>query len=193
MDQTLRYSMRRLLHHWTESSIILNSRERSVWRHKKAQKRGPFPSWKTDRLPDLRVLPGHWSQWFCRELCRPIYNCSSKWWYSGIRLPAHVLWYTRLKSAHNSAGLAGTGCWTSCTLSSFHKKKCKGDLENTVVETRLFGATPSCRLLCGSHHVVRKLENTCDLREMCLACGVWICHQVGHVRQCAIWKCADLW
>ena len=39
---------------------------------------GPFPSWKTDRLPDLRVLPGHWSQWFCRELCRPIYNCSSK-------------------------------------------------------------------------------------------------------------------
>ena len=25
-------------------------------------KRGPFPSWKTDRLPDLRVLPGHWSQ-----------------------------------------------------------------------------------------------------------------------------------
>ena len=26
----------------------------------KAQKRGPLPSWKTDRLPDLRVLPGHW-------------------------------------------------------------------------------------------------------------------------------------
>ena len=28
----------------------------------KAPKRGPFPSWKTDRLPDLRVLAGHWSQ-----------------------------------------------------------------------------------------------------------------------------------
>ena len=28
----------------------------------KAQKRGPFPSWKTDRLPDLRVLLGQWSQ-----------------------------------------------------------------------------------------------------------------------------------
>ena len=28
----------------------------------KAPKRGPFPSWKTDRLPDLRLLPGHWSQ-----------------------------------------------------------------------------------------------------------------------------------
>ena len=23
----------------------------------KSPKRGPFPSWKTDRLPDLRVLP----------------------------------------------------------------------------------------------------------------------------------------
>ena len=29
-------------------------------------KRGPFPLWKTDRLPDLRVLPGHWGQRFCR-------------------------------------------------------------------------------------------------------------------------------
>ena len=28
----------------------------------KSPKRGPFPSWKTDRLPDLRVLLGHWSQ-----------------------------------------------------------------------------------------------------------------------------------
>ena len=44
----------------------------------KSPKRGPFPSWKTDRLPDLRVLPGHWSQGFRREFCRPIYSCSSK-------------------------------------------------------------------------------------------------------------------
>ena len=36
----------------------------------KSTKRGPFPSWKTDRLPDLR----------------PICNCSAEWWYSGIRL-----------------------------------------------------------------------------------------------------------
>ena len=28
----------------------------------KSTKRGPLLSWKTDRLPDLRVLPGHWSQ-----------------------------------------------------------------------------------------------------------------------------------
>ena len=44
----------------------------------KGPKRGPFPSWKTDRSPDLRVFPGRWSQRFRRELCRPIYYCSSK-------------------------------------------------------------------------------------------------------------------
>ena len=31
----------------------------------KSPKRGPFLSRKTDRLLDLRVLPGHWSQRFC--------------------------------------------------------------------------------------------------------------------------------
>ena len=49
-----------------------------------SSQRKPFLSRKTGRLPDLQVLPGHWSQRFCRELCRPIYNCSSKWCYSGI-------------------------------------------------------------------------------------------------------------
>ena len=44
----------------------------------KSPKRGPFPSWKTDRLLDLRVLPGHWSQRFCRELCRPFCYLSLK-------------------------------------------------------------------------------------------------------------------
>ena len=39
---------------------------------------GPLPSWKTYRLPDLRVLPGHWCQRFCRECFRPIHYCSSK-------------------------------------------------------------------------------------------------------------------
>ena len=45
--------------------IIHNShfkKEGSVWRNKNAKKKGPFPSWKTDRLPDLRILPRHWSQ-----------------------------------------------------------------------------------------------------------------------------------
>ena len=45
-----------------------------------SSQRGPIPARKTDRLLDLRILPGHWSHWFRRELCRPIYNCSSKWW-----------------------------------------------------------------------------------------------------------------
>ena len=31
-----------------------------------SSKRRSFPSRKTDRLLDLRVLPGHWSQRFCR-------------------------------------------------------------------------------------------------------------------------------
>ena len=64
--------------------VIPNSRERSAWRNK-CPKRGPFPSCKTDRLPDPRSIPGHWEPWFCREIYRPIYCCSSKWWYSGIR------------------------------------------------------------------------------------------------------------
>ena len=84
MVQTLSCSIRRLLQHWTESSIIPSSKEVQSG-GTKSTKRVPFPSWKTDRLPDLRVLPGHWRQWFRRELCRPIYNCSSKCRYSGIR------------------------------------------------------------------------------------------------------------
>ena len=27
----------------------------------KGPEAGPFPSWQTDCLPDLRILPGHWS------------------------------------------------------------------------------------------------------------------------------------
>ena len=83
MNQTLRYSTRELLQHWTEPSRIPALRKRSVWRKWKLKKK--TASSEEDRLLDLRVLPGHWSQRFCRELRRPIYCCSSKWWYSGIR------------------------------------------------------------------------------------------------------------
>ena len=38
-----------------------------------SSQRGSLCPRKTDRLLDLRVLPGHWSQRFCRVLCRPIY------------------------------------------------------------------------------------------------------------------------
>ena len=60
--------------------IIHNTRfkKKVSLEEQKAQKEDRVPPRKTDRLPDLRVLPGHWSQRFCRELCRPIYNCSSK-------------------------------------------------------------------------------------------------------------------
>ena len=43
-----------------------------------SSQRRSFPSRKTDCLPDLRILPGHWGQRFCRELRRPIHICSSK-------------------------------------------------------------------------------------------------------------------
>ena len=67
--------------------VIHNShfKRRISLEDQKGPERGLFPSWKTDRLPDLRVLPGHRSQWFCREVCRPIHFCTSKWWYSRIR------------------------------------------------------------------------------------------------------------
>ena len=32
---------------------------------------------KEDRFHGLPILLGHWGQRFCRELCRPIYSCSS--------------------------------------------------------------------------------------------------------------------
>ena len=45
-------------------------------------KRGPFPSWKTDRLLDLRVFPDHKSQWFCPELSI-INDANPIWWHLG--------------------------------------------------------------------------------------------------------------
>ena len=69
------------------NKIIHNShfKRRISLEEPKGPKRGPFLSRKTDCLPDLWVLPRHWSQRFCRELCGPVYNWSSKWWYSGVR------------------------------------------------------------------------------------------------------------
>ena len=45
--------------------IIHNShfKRRVSLEEKKSPKRGPFPSRQADCLPDLRVLPGHWSQY----------------------------------------------------------------------------------------------------------------------------------
>ena len=90
--------------------IIHNTRfKRKVSLEEQSPKRGPFPSWKTDRFPDLRVLPGHWSQWFCRELCRPIHNCFSKWWYSGIRFEMGTEFYYQWRKSHLMTS------WQDCT------------------------------------------------------------------------------
>ena len=50
----------------------------------KAQKETVSPR-KADRLLHLRLVLRHWSQRFCRELCRPIHYWSSKFRYSGSR------------------------------------------------------------------------------------------------------------
>ena len=51
------------------NKIIWNTRFKkkvSLAGGNESSKRRPFPSWKTDCLPDLRVLPGHWGRRFCR-------------------------------------------------------------------------------------------------------------------------------
>ena len=70
------------------NKILHNShfKRRISLEERKGAEAGPFPSRQTDCLLDLRKLLGHWSQRFCRKLCRPVHHCSSKWRYSGIRL-----------------------------------------------------------------------------------------------------------
>ena len=51
LDARIASALNRIIHNAPFCGVSLETR--------KAQKRGPFPSWKTDRLPDLRVLPGH--------------------------------------------------------------------------------------------------------------------------------------
>ena len=46
------------------NKIIHNShfKRRISLEEQKSPERGPFPSWQTDCLLDLRTIPGHWSQ-----------------------------------------------------------------------------------------------------------------------------------
>ena len=57
------------------TKIIHNShfKRRISLEEQKGPEATPSPSRQADCLLDLRVLPGHWSQRFCRELCRPIH------------------------------------------------------------------------------------------------------------------------
>ena len=82
--RTLKYSMRGLLQHWTESSIILTSEEESVWRNKRPKSRtvsfveDTSLTWSTS-------TSGLFKPMILVKFCRPIYSFSTKWWYSGIR------------------------------------------------------------------------------------------------------------
>ena len=60
------------------NKIIHNSQKKNQSGGTKGPEARPFPSRKADCLPDLRVLPGHWSQRLCRELRRPTHYWSSK-------------------------------------------------------------------------------------------------------------------
>ena len=77
--------MRGLLQHWTESSIILTSKEESVWRNKK-------PRSRTVSFAEDRLLTWSTSTSGSLEPTDSVENytdlfkiASSKWWYSGNR------------------------------------------------------------------------------------------------------------
>ena len=55
LDAKIASALNRIIHN-TQSKRKVSLEEQ------KSPKRGPLPPWKTDRLPDLRVLPGHGSQ-----------------------------------------------------------------------------------------------------------------------------------
>ena len=72
--QILKYSMRGLLQRWTRSSIILTSKEESVWRNKKAKKQDRFLRGRQIAyLMIYEYFRVTWSQQFCRELCRLVH------------------------------------------------------------------------------------------------------------------------
>ena len=52
------------------NKIIHNShfKRRISLEEQRSPEAGPFPSWQTDCLLDLRLLPGHWYPGFCRKL-----------------------------------------------------------------------------------------------------------------------------
>ena len=66
--------MRGLLQHWTKSSIILISKEDGQsWGTKSAQKQGRFLRGRQIAYLIYEYFRVTGSQWFCRELCRPIH------------------------------------------------------------------------------------------------------------------------
>ena len=68
--------MRRLLQHWTESSILPALRERSVWRNKKPKKLDRFLRGRQIAYLIYEYFRVTGANDSVDELCRPIYNCS---------------------------------------------------------------------------------------------------------------------
>ena len=58
------------------NKIIQNARfkEKVSLEEMKVQKEDRFLRGRQICSPDLRILPGHWGQWFCRKSCRAIYR-----------------------------------------------------------------------------------------------------------------------
>ena len=80
----LKYSMRELLQHWTESFIILTSKEESVWRNKSPRSR--TVSFAEDRLLTWSMSTSGSQEPMILSRIVPTYSLwSSKWRYSGIR------------------------------------------------------------------------------------------------------------
>ena len=82
--QILKYSTRKLLQQWTESSIVPASRERSVWRIKRLTKK-TVSSGEDRQLTWSTNTPGSLGPTILSRIMPTCYYCSSKWWYSGIR------------------------------------------------------------------------------------------------------------
>ena len=123
--------------------------EKSQSGRNESSQRRPIPSRKTDRLLDLRIILGHGRQWFRRELCRPIYSCSSKWWYSGIRFKmrrnsitddTNPIWWhlgklvqiksMRVWETQDRIGIVQYGDSQERQIENNGKKKCRAKFEN---------------------------------------------------------------
>ena len=89
----LKYSMRRSLQHWTESSVIPNSRERSVWRNKKPEKRtlsfveDRSLTWSTSTSGSLEptllsiIMPTYLQLFFEMRIFRNSIQNGTEFWY----------------------------------------------------------------------------------------------------------------
>ena len=83
--------MRGLLQRWTKSSIILTSKEESVWRNKKPKKRTVSFVEHRDRLPHLWVLPTRDQNWEWHLSSARVnygwWQIRATWWYPSQQKP----------------------------------------------------------------------------------------------------------